>query len=143
MDASIYVASPTLLIPPVAAPPAPDLPNLIRQLLEIQKEQLVILRGQAAAQDASSRNRAFLSRWQGEFPDIGSACKDVLPVVERAYLGMIRDLTDKVREQGENGLDDEFVLGEFLDRFGMRLGQLGTILSQLGPLADAAPSSGQ
>jgi hypothetical protein len=140
MDASIYVAPPTVVIPPAASPPPPDLPHLIHQLLEVQKEQLAVLRGQAAAQDAAARNRAFLARWQGEFPDIGAACKDALPVIERAYLGLLRDLTDRVREQGEHGLDDEFVLGEFLDRFGMRLGQLGTILSQVAPLADASGS---
>jgi hypothetical protein len=138
MDASIYVASPGLVIPPLAPPPSAELPDLLRQMLEVQKEQLAALRNQAAAQDATGRNRAFLSRWQGEFPDIGAACKQVLPAIERAYLGLIRDLTDRVREQGDSGLDDEFVLGEFLDRFGMRLGQLGTILSQLGPLADAS-----
>ncbi len=140
MDASIYVASPGLMIPPAAPSQTTDVPDLLRQLLDVQKDQLAALRAQAAAQDATARHRAFLSRWQGEFPDIGTACKDVLPVVERAYLTMIRDLTDRVREQGDNGLDDEFVLGEFLDRFGMRLGQLGTILSQLAPLADASGS---
>lgn len=143
MDASIYVASPGLMIPPLSPPSPSDLPDLLRQLLDVQREQLAVARAQAANQDAASRNRAFLSRWQSEFPDIGAGCKDILPVIERAYLTMIRDLTEKVREQGDGGLDDEFVLSEFLDRFGMRLGQLGTILSQVGPLADAAPSSGQ
>jgi len=140
MDASIYVASPGLMIPPVAPPSSTDLSDLLRQLLEVQKDQLAALRAQMAAQDATGCHRAFLSRWQTEFPDIGMACKDVLPVIERAYLTMIRDLTDRVRDQGDNGLDNEFVLGEFLDRFGMRLGQLGTILSQLAPLADASGS---
>ena len=60
-------------------------------------------------------------------------------MVERAYLNLIRELTDKLREGGGD-LDDEFVLGEFLDRYGMRLNQLGTILGQLGTLADAAPA---
>ena len=32
----------------------------------------------------------------------------------------------------------EFSLGEFLDRYGMRLAQLGNVLNVLGPLADAA-----
>jgi hypothetical protein len=41
--------------------------------------------------------------------------------------------------QNDNGsLDNEFVLGEFLDRYGMRLSQLGTILSIVAFLAEAA-----
>ena len=36
-------------------------------------------------------------------------------------------------------LDNEFVLAEFLDKYGMRLSQLGTIMGQLAPIAEAAP----
>jgi hypothetical protein len=63
-----------------------------------------------------------------------------MPILERAYLTLIRDLTDQVNAAGAADLDDEFVLGEFLDRYGIRLGQLANILGQLGPLADAAPA---
>ena len=41
--------------------------------------------------------------------------------------------------EGTDELDNEFALGEFLDRYGIRLGLLGNILGQLGPLAEAAP----
>lgn len=141
MDASIIVAAPPVRLPD---PPAPsgvgsELTDLLRQTLDVQKDQLAILRTQAANQDGASRWRAFLNRWETDFPGIGVSCKQVLPVVERAYLGLIRELTDKLKDGGGD-LDDEFVLNEFLDRYGMRLNQLGTILSQLGTLADAAPA---
>jgi hypothetical protein len=142
MDAPIYVTPPTVNLP--APPISSEVADLLRQMMEVQKEQLTVLRAQATAQDGNARWRAFLSRWQGDFPDIGSACRQVMPAIERAYLGLIQELTDRLR--GDDGeLDNEFALGEFLDRYGMRLGQLGTILNQLGPLADAAPveSSGQ
>ena len=143
MNPSIYLATPAVVLPP--APSAgSDLGDLLRQVLEVQKEQLAVLKGQATAQDGQAKWRAFLTRWQGDFPDIGASCRQVLPVIERAYLGLIQELTDRLRGE-DGGLDNEFLLGEFLDRYGMRLGQLGTILSQIGPLADAAPaeSSGQ
>jgi hypothetical protein len=63
-----------------------------------------------------------------------------LPALERTYLGLIRDLTERVNSADIDELDDEFVLSEFLDRFGIRLGQMGNILSQLAPLAEAAPA---
>ena len=62
-----------------------------------------------------------------------------LPVLERTYLSMIRDLTERVNTSDSDALDDEFILSEFLDRYGIRLGQMGNILSQLAPLAEAAP----
>ena len=95
---------------------------------------------QAAGQDGGAKWRSFLARWAHEFPNIGAACKQALPALERAYLGLIRELTDRVNAADGGELDDEFVLGEFLDRFGIRLGQLGNILGQLAPLADAAPA---
>ena len=38
----------------------------------------------------------------------------------------------------DNALDNEFAVQEFLDRYGMKLGQLGHILSVIGPLSEAA-----
>jgi hypothetical protein len=141
MDASIIVAAPPIRLPdpPSATGGGSELADLLRQTLEVQKDQLAVLRTQAAAMDGLARWRAFLNRWEGDYPGIGAACKQTLPAVERAYLGLIRELTERVKDSGSD-LDDEFALGEFLDRYGMRLNQLGTILSQLGTLADAAPA---
>ena len=141
MDSPIYVTPPTVRLP--AAPAAgTEVADLLRQVLDVQREQLAVLRAQAAAQDAAARWRAFLARWHEEFPDVGTACKQVLPAVERAYLTLVKDLTDRVRDE-DGGLDTDFALNEFLDRYGMRLGQLGAVLTQLGPLADAAPAEQQ
>jgi hypothetical protein len=109
-------------------------------LIGLQQEQVGLIKTQIANQDNSSRWRSFLARWEQEFPSIGAACKQALPLLERAYLGLIQDLTDRVNSSEAAELDDEFVLSEFLDRFGIRLGQLGNILSQLAPLAEAAPA---
>lgn len=123
-------------------PPQPgvgEVADLLRQLLDVQREQLAMVRAQQAAQDAIARWRAFLGKWAGEFPDIGGACRQAVPAIERAFLTMIRELTDRLRADDADDLGDEFVLNEFLDRYGIRLVQLGNILSQIGPLAEAAP----
>jgi hypothetical protein len=127
---------------PVPEPtsPAREIADLLRQLVGLQHEQIGLLKAQVAGQDNGSKWRSFLARWEEEFPQIGSACKQALPTLERAYLGLVRELTERVNAAEGAELDDEFVLGEFLDRFGIRLGQLGNILSQLAPLADAAPT---
>jgi hypothetical protein len=126
---------------PVAAPTAPansETADLLRQLLDVQREQLQLLRQRAAANDLASRWRAFLARWEGDFPGVAVGCKETLPQLERAYLSLITELTDFLHERGPDALDNEFALADMLDRYGMRLGQLGTILSLVGPLADAA-----
>jgi hypothetical protein len=139
MNAPLYVTPPLSVPLPEPTPSTREIVELLRQLIGLQQEQIALLKTQIANQDNTSRWRAFLTRWEQEFPNVGSACKQALPVLERTYLGLIRDLTDRVNGSDEDDLSDEFVLSEFLDRFGIRIGQMGNIVSQLGPLAEAAP----
>lgn len=118
--------------------PPPDPVELLQQLLEVQREQLALQKQAAAAHDHGSRWRAFLARWQQDFPELPEACKEALPALERSYGALIAELAERLRQDGNGALDNEFVLGEFLDRYGMRLGQLGTILSVVAFLAEAS-----
>ena len=140
MNSHSYITMPAPVQMPDMMPPQQEVPELLRQMLELQREQVTLLRTQVAAQDNLSRWKAFLNRWSDEFPDIGGACKQVLPVVERAYLVILKELTDRLQGDEADDITEEFVLNEFLDRYGIRLGQLATIISQLAPLADAAPA---
>jgi hypothetical protein len=119
--------------------PAAEMIDLLRQSIELQREQVQLLKAQQAANDGVARCRAFLAKWAEEFPDVGPACKESLPALERAYLALLSDLTAKVKELGDD-LTDDFVLTEFLDRYGIRVNQLGGIINQLGPIADATPA---
>ena len=47
-------------------------------------------------------------------------------------------LVDELHQNGSDALDSEFALQDFLDRYGMRLGQIGNILNLVAPLAEAA-----
>jgi hypothetical protein len=132
-----YSTTPAVAEPP--PPPPSETVDLLRQLLEVQREQLNYLRAAAAAHDTLSRWRAFLSRWQGEFPTLGEDCRRALPLLERTYGRLLADLAGQLREEGHDALDNDFTLQEFLDRYGMRLAQLGTILNQVAPLAEACP----
>lgn len=137
----IFVAPPNLRLPEVP-PPHPatgETTELLRQLVELQREQIALARTAATAADHQARWRNFLGRWKDEFPDVGAACKDVLPIIERTYLRIIQELTDRLRGDDPDDLENEYVLAEFLDKYGMRLSQLGTIVGQLSPIADAAP----
>jgi len=112
--------------------------ELLRQLLEVQREQLALQKKAAEAHDHSTRWRSYLSRWQQEFPELPDACRFALPILEKSYGALIAELADHLKENGNDALDNEFVLGDFLDRYGMRLSQLGTILSLVAFLAEAA-----
>jgi hypothetical protein len=128
--------------PPAPASGPPSFPaeavDLLRQLLDVQREQLNQLRASAAAHDNGARWRAFLNRWHEEFPDLSGTCRKALPVLEQTYGKLISEMTEHLSGDGSDALDNDFALQDFLDRYGMRLGQLGTILNLVAPLAEAA-----
>jgi HPt (histidine-containing phosphotransfer) domain-containing protein len=123
---------------PSDSPPPETSHDLLRQLLDVQRELLALQKQAAAAHDHGSRWRAYLARWQQDFPELPEACKSAVPILERSYGALIAELAEHLRQNGNGSLDNEFVLGEFLDRYGMRLSQLGTILSLVAFLAEAS-----
>jgi hypothetical protein len=144
MHFQYLVAPPTTALPVPLSPPAGDgHAPLLRELIEVQREQLAYLRAAHEAQNTTARWQAFLSRWAEEFPGVGEGCQKSFPLIERAFLRLLDDVTRRLTDEDAEGIDDEFSLGEFLDRYGMRLAQLGNVLNILGPLADAARTSGE
>ena len=63
--------------PPQPVPPAGDsAAELLRQLLEVQKETLAVQKTMLAAMDGNLRWRNLLNRWREEFPTLPSMAKD-------------------------------------------------------------------
>jgi len=127
--------------PTLESPPASDVQDLLRQILEVEREQLAQLRAFLGAHDGVARWRAFLERWRQQFAELPQACREAMPILERSYGKLIAELTEQLNQNGSDALDNEFTLQEFLDRYGMRLTQLGTILNLVAPFAEAGPQS--
>ena len=142
-------------VPPPSGPEA--VPELLRQILDLQREGFTqmlevqrehLTHARQVHQENMQRWKNVMARWQKEFPDLAGECKQVYPVLERAYLGMVNNLVQDVIDQGREGFDSDFALQDFLDRHGMRVGQLVHLLSIIGPLSEAgtnqneAPSGG-
>jgi hypothetical protein len=136
----IIVAAPHLQLPDVPAPTSPsEIGDLLRHLVDLNREQVGLLRHLVAVHDGGAAKwKAFLGRWQSEFPDAGADCKAVLPSVERAFLTAVKDVTDRLAETNAEDLENDFALGEFLDRHSNRLSQLAGIINHLTPLSDNA-----
>jgi hypothetical protein len=142
MHFQYVVAPPSAALP--APPPAPAgdaQATLLRELIDVQREQLAYLRAAHENQNTNARWQAFLARHAEEFPGVGRGCVEAFPLIERAFLKLLDDLTRRLTDEDAEAIDDEFSLGEFLDRYGMRLAQLGNVLNVLGPLAEAARQS--
>ena len=147
MNFQFDIASQTTTPPPAPAHPGEANTDLLRQILELQRDQLgQILQVQREhlalaknmAQDNNARWRTLLSRWQKDMPYLMDHCKQAYPALERAYVHMIASMVEEVCEKEEDDLDNEFTVQDFLDRFGMRMGQLGHMVHVIGSIAEAA-----
>lgn len=136
---SILVTPPLLRLPDGPPPLPADNTDLLRQMVDLQRQQLELLKAQQSNQDERAKVRAFHNRHAEEFPQLPASCKRVLPAVERAYLSLLSDLTERLMDDEADALGSEFAVAEFLDRYGVRLMQLGNILGQVGQLANLAP----
>ena len=115
--------------------------ELLTQILAVQQEQLNHARTSAA--DAQARWRNLLSRWQEQHPEFANHCRQAYPLLEKAYVSLLVGMAEEVAQQGDDALENDFSVQEFLDRYGMRVGQMSHLLSVLGPLAEAAAQNEQ
>lgn len=109
---------------------------LLQQILDTQQKQLAQMQATAAAQDTSARWRNLIARWKDEFPDLPDACKRSLPALERAYGSILVNMTEELADKEPHELDNEYALQEFIDRYGLRIAQIGNILNLVSPLAE-------
>src|SRR5258708_11192966 len=72
------------------SPSSSETVDLLRQILEGQREQLTHL---LAVHDNNARWRAFLSRWHVDFPDLSDACRQAEPSLQPTYVHLIFVLT--------------------------------------------------
>ena len=106
------------------------------QLLELQREHLNHVK--TVAQENQARWRTLLARWEKDHPEFADSCKTAYPLMEKSYVQMLANIVQEVAEAGDDALDNEFSVQEFLDRYGMKVGQLSHLLGVIGPLSEAA-----
>lgn len=138
MHFQFIVAPPTPALTPPTAPPADSSAELLRQLLDIQREQLGLMRAVHSENGNMARWKNFFARWQDEFGHLPDALREALPKVEHAYLRLVDEATQFLRDEESSGIGDDFSLSEFLDRYAMKAAQLGSLLNMLGQLVEAA-----
>lgn len=138
MNQSVYAVSPGLMLPP---PPAVSTAtgDLLKQLIDLQKEHLHFVKYQQSLHDERNKWANFHGRWASEFPDLPATCKSVLPKVERAYMNLLQEVTDALTSEDSDVFENDYSLAEFLDKYSMRIAQLGNILGPVNNLANVVP----
>jgi hypothetical protein len=107
-----------------------------------QNELLEELVGQLSG---SQKQRATeLGQWKQANPHLAKNCRLAAEALGKVQTEFLSSLTREVNENYEALLDGEFMLNEFVDRFGPRLAHLNgllQVLSQLSSTPNAANAS--
>ncbi len=116
--------------------------RLLREMLSAQDRQNELLEELVGQLGSSQRQRANeLGQWKQNNPHLSRNCRVAAESLGRVQTEFLESLTQEVNENYEALLDGEFMLTEFVDRFGPRMAHLNgllQVLSQLSANADQA-----
>ena len=109
---------------------------LLRQLVAGQAKQSKLLEEFIQQQNATQRQRQNeLGQWKEANPGLARCCRTAAETLSRVQIQFLRNLTDEVLDNEDSLVDGDFMLNEFVDRFGPRLAHLNGVLQVLSQLS--------
>ena len=116
---------------------------LLRQLVAMQDKQNQLLEQLVQNTVSVQKQRALeLQQWKDANPRLSKACCKAAESLSRVQTQFLESLTEEVGDNEEALLDGDFMLGEFVDRFGPRLAHLNGVLQVLAQLGSGVPIQG-
>jgi hypothetical protein len=116
---------------------------LLRQMVAMQDKQNQLLEQLVQNTVAIQKQRANeLQQWKDANPHLAKACRRAAESLSRVQTQFLESLTEEISDNEEALLDGDFMLGEFVDRFGPRLAHLNGVLQVLAQLGSGVPVQG-
>jgi hypothetical protein len=118
-----------------------QLAPILLQLLEKMDQQNELLE-KLVTQYATQQNQRSgeLEQWKEANPELARNCRIAAETLSRAQTEFLEQLTTDVCDSDETLLDSNFMLGEFVDRYGPRLAHLNGVLQVLSQLSSSPAS---
>ncbi len=110
--------------------------RLLREILAAQDRQNELMEellGQLSA--AQKQRNVELGQWKQANPRLARNCRVAAEALGKVQTEFLDSLTTEVNANYENLLDGEFMLNEFVDRFGPRMAHLNGLLQVLSQLS--------
>jgi hypothetical protein len=127
---------------PTATGTNAELVAVLREILAAQDRQNELLEEMVGQLNAAQKQRANeLGQWKQANPGLARSCRIAAEALSKVQTEYLANLTDEINENFETLRDGEFMLNEFVDRFGPRVAHLNgllQVLSQLSATGDPA-----
>jgi hypothetical protein len=115
--------------------------NVLSQIVAAQDRQNELLEELIEQMNNAQRQRAAeLVQWKQANPDLARHCREAAETLGHVQTRFLESVTEEIRDNAETLMDGEFMLNEFVDRFGPRLAHLNGVLQVLSQLSAAAPA---
>jgi hypothetical protein len=75
-----------------------------------------------------------LQQWKEANPHLAKACRKAADTLSRVQTQFLESMTEEISENHEELLDGDFVLQEFVDKYGPRLAHLNGLLQVVAQL---------
>jgi hypothetical protein len=124
---------------------AGEVVGLLREMLTAQDRQNELLEELVGHFCSAQRQRASeLGNWKQANPNLARNCRLAAEALGKVQTEYLVSLTEEISENFETLRDGEFMLNEFIDRFGPRLAHLNGLLQVLSQLSSTPnPASTQ
>jgi argininosuccinate lyase len=110
--------------------------DLLRDVLNAQERTNELLEDLVATMAAQHKQRASeLHQWRNAHPQLATACRDAAEALSRVQIEYLNRMTDDINDQSDDMVEGEFVLNEFVDRYGPRLAHLNGVIQVLAQLS--------
>jgi hypothetical protein len=115
--------------------------ELLREVLSAQDRTNELLEELVSAMAANQKQRNHeLQQWKKANPDLADGCREAAEVLSKVQVEYLDRMTDEITYSREDLVEGEFMLNEFIDRYGPRLAHLNgviQVLAQLGTSGSA------
>jgi len=109
--------------------------ELLKRMVELQERQTLLLEELLQQQVHAQKQRsAELSAWRKANPELADKCRIAAEALSKVHADFLGTIANEVEDTGEDMLDSEFILNEFVDRFGPRIAHLNGVLQMLAQL---------
>ena len=109
---------------------------MLRQLLAGQDRQNELLEELIGQISSNQRQRAQeLGQWKQANPRLARNCRTAAEALGKVQTEFLDSLTREIGDNFENFMEGEFMLNEFVDRFGPRMAHLNGLLQVLSQLS--------
>lgn len=109
---------------------------LLHQLVIGQDRQNELLEEMNENMQLNQRSRSGeLQQWKDANPILARRCRAAAEALSQVQTEFLQSLTCDVNDNFEGMLDSEFVLNEFVDRYGPRMAHLNGVLQMLSQLS--------